>query len=91
MPPRFKNYELGTDISKETEFCSAFTVAELGEMFGNLMILGGFGTQSKHYSYKYFGFGNRVEKDFVADTEADARALMLINLIKNSLLDKREK
>src|SRR6266516_6355210 len=60
-------------MPKDT-FYSAFTVAELGGMFGKLMILSGYIPRFKHYPCKYF-YGTTVIKQFNAATEADARAM----------------
>ena len=84
---------LNDTISKQKgEHISALTVAELGEMLPNFI---GDGTQlffwntgNKSYCQywdkekKYIPNGNAVE----ADTEADARAKMLIYLIENNLI-----
>ncbi|SRR6266487_658899 len=65
---------------------SAFTVAELGGMFGKLQVLSGYAPRRlKQFSCKYF-YGTAVVKQFEADTEADARATMLIYLLENNLM-----
>ncbi len=65
----------------DTERCSAFTVAELGEMLG------------KNYLYftKFFDngnvtFGGREIEPFIADNEANVRAKMLIHLIETGVV-----
>jgi len=67
---------------KVNEYISAFTVAELGEMLG-----------THYHSYKvkdYFEWvcdapNNKAESQY-ANTEADARAKMLIYLLENKLI-----
>jgi hypothetical protein len=90
-PDVFEFEDYGTD-----ESCSAFTVAELGEMLP-------WGVQDeRHKKYSFWtapvNDGNEwgcayegAHKNlggfvFVADTEADARAKMLIYLLENNLI-----
>lgn len=78
---------LGTpevDLSDETPYskiCSAFTVAELGEMLSDHL---------NEYNYVFTFRGKWIISysymEFVADTEADARAKMLIHLIEEGVL-----
>lgn len=71
-----------SDLRKlnETEV-SAFTVAELGEM------LPGYYTVARKDNFDRWSVGHeQLRKDFIADTEADARAKMLIYLLENGLL-----
>jgi hypothetical protein len=62
------------------EIISAFTVAELGEILGK-----GYWTTKldEVWSCKIRGNGNHFEH---ADTEADARAKMLVDLLENKLI-----
>lgn len=101
------NYPIGAIIQRdkkgkekkiELEKISAFTVAELGEMLPDSLLIEGF-----LYSNEFFkmadgrwlvgyqtDFPDRAEnkhtQGFVAETEADARARMLIWLIENGYL-----
>ena len=65
---------------------SAFTVAELGAMLPSGI------TSEKTYGdeEKYFVSYESEAMNFVEKTEADARAKMLIYLIKNQLLSAKE-
>jgi len=83
--PKIINFKEEPGFSEDSLY-SAFTVAEFGRMFGKLMILSGYIPRFKHYSCKYF-YGSTVVNQFVAGTEADARALMLIYLLENSLIE----
>jgi hypothetical protein len=69
---------LDEDI-KNRMICSAFSVAELGEIFPD--------SQIRRLPWK---FDNKWYSDtfinYPCDTEADARAKMLIHLIENNLL-----
>lgn len=63
--------------------CSAFTVAELGEMLKELTNHKDYTilfADNKQWFWEWKNFGG------YADTEADARAKMLIYLLENSLL-----
>lgn len=72
---------------------SAFTVAELGEMLPRGFRSGRCSPkfQRKKGAYKAYnwhdGYGTleKIDKDFFADTEADARGKMLIYLLENNL------
>ena len=81
---------------------AAFTVAELGEMLPN-PILGDYGADfyspwsKKHpagWSCAYWTVGPNhsatIHKQFVADTEANARAKMLVYLLEQGILPKVE-
>lgn len=63
---------------------AAFTVAELGEL---LKPIGSIETipQTKGDTLVHFGLG-KPEECFFADTEADARAKMLVYLLENGLM-----
>lgn len=63
------------------EFYSAYTVAELGEMLPNMK--SGKNTSSDKSDNKWIC--NKHSLEFYAETEADARAKMLICLIENKL------
>lgn len=81
--------EPGWDIK-----CSAFTVAELGEMLKQPYASDGsyfFSMQNGHgwCGYKHVGgYWHDMEGRTQSDTEADARAKMLIYLIENKLVGK---
>jgi hypothetical protein len=71
---------------------SAFTVAELGEMLpilikdgSNLIIWPYLKNDKKVWDIDYNGH-EESDETFVSDTEADARAQMLIYLIENGLV-----
>ena len=70
-------------------YCSAFTVAELGEMLRkskyDIPIKSRIGYKNEWY-FQYQDARTGVTSDFEAKTEADARAKMLIYLIENKLL-----
>lgn len=73
--------------------CSAFTVAELGEMLPNMIVWLGveawFETMKDLKNRWFVAYTYKEENDslvFSADTEADARAKALIYLIENSLI-----
>ena len=61
---------------------SAFTVAELGEVIG-----AGLNTRI-NMSGNIVVFHTLYDNGFTADTEADARAKMLIYLLENNLINK---
>ena len=65
------------------ENCSAFTVAELGEMLPNHAHSWHVPEGEWYCSWKKLPNGH---PSFIADTEADARAKMLIYLLENRLL-----
>lgn len=79
--------------NKPSEYCKAFTVAELGEMLPyeiNLYCLMSFKTK-RYWSCRYENLqGDELVdvdiEDITATTEADARAKMLIYLLENNLL-----
>ena len=78
---------------RNDDYFAAFTVAELGEM---LMHHDGGFTDTRLYGYGRGWLTNkqadqeiRISYDDQGDTEADARAKMLIYLIENGLLDPK--
>jgi hypothetical protein len=87
--PHLNTWNVSKDLKKfgdkYSEGVSAFTVAELGEMLPF-----GFASHKRHDDI-WWCFNNRrnwdlVKESFHADTEADARAKMLIYLIENKLI-----
>jgi hypothetical protein len=64
---------------------SAFTVAELGEMLPHEIINGLVTLKGTKHVNVYLE-KSEAPKGFVADTEADARAKMLIYLLENKLI-----
>src|SRR6267154_2317639 len=78
------------------EAIAAFTVAELGEMSpwevgGRFLLSGKMKDGSWHVYYNANSLGFEVDKkiqinDMIADTEADARAKMLIYLLEQKLI-----
>jgi hypothetical protein len=59
-------------------------------MFGKLQVLSGYAPRRlKQFSCRYF-YGKKVVKQFEADTEADARARMLIYLLENNMIEKQK-
>lgn len=83
------DFELGDD------WCSAFTVAELGEMFDReLKIHSGktvYGLELYYCSFMESSLEEYWNKThcFGGDTEANARAKMLVHLIENNLYDPK--
>jgi hypothetical protein len=70
---------LGVGTWNEEDIVSAFTVAELGEMVRTFQMPGG---NTNDGTWNFFT-GKEV---FVADTEADARAKMLVYILENKLV-----
>lgn len=66
----------------EVPYFSAFTVAELGEMLAKI----GFRSGSRNGSE--YWCATLVDETEYADTEANARAQMLVYLLENDLLNK---
>lgn len=76
------------------DYCSAFTVAELGEILPSETLLTG--RRNGHWRIMSWGAFSEVEdrrfddikpSAFESNTEADARAKMLIYFIKNKFVD----
>lgn len=75
--------------------CSAFTVAELGEMLPRsyMSMKPDWLTTRKGEKYgccdvvRYIKDGCGFDNGFLADTEADARAKMLVYLLENKLIE----
>lgn len=83
-----------TGILPSGQNYSAFTVAELGEMLprtidGDAWLTTGT-DQRRGWCIGYFCDDTEAFKPLNADTEADARALMLCYLIENGLLDAKK-
>jgi hypothetical protein len=92
----------GTDLlDMNDEYChaagltceftiSAFTVAELGELLKNTGVESGNGYFRNTFWFKDKWYGTMDTKNedpaITADTEADARAKMLIYLLENNLI-----
>ncbi len=90
-----------TDLLEDDEYCptagltceftySAFTVAELGEMIGSKCESRKIGNEAMIADGQkyvvYFEPGNGSYHKIYSDTEADARAKMLIYLLENNLI-----
>lgn len=69
----------------ENDYYSAFTVAELGEMLGIYCHTEKTGINTDGRDWEAF-HPSWEDKIIVADTEADARAKMLIYLLENKLI-----
>lgn len=65
---------------------SAFTVAELGEMLPFNVKTNKIGDSGKWFARHFIGPNNSMGDGITADTEADARAKMLICLIEQGLV-----
>jgi hypothetical protein len=70
------------DGKKEIPSYSAFTVAELGEMLPREE----WGADSMSKKYRVWWKRAPVETDWIENTEADARAEMLVYLLENKLI-----
>ncbi len=77
------------EIDGDGEIVAAFTVAELGEILPNMLyekyVLDQIKMTDGGYGLAYRD-GSDFEANASADTEADARAKMLIYLLKNKLI-----
>lgn len=88
VPSKIVDVHYYNGTSPKTDFVSALTVAELGEMLPEEVKLNG---RCDWWSNKTGGlwacrYRYYASADQVADTEADARGKMLIYLLKNNLL-----
>jgi hypothetical protein len=88
----FENEDTTSPYYNEpSDYCKAFTVAELGEMLPTYIftlknVKGWYAGDYKKDDYlKNSYYGNEFS-DFYAETEADARAKMLIYLLENKLI-----
>jgi len=80
------------DWCKEDIRCAAFTVAELGKILP-IGIYSGRGANGRYFcdtDREDMGINVRNRLEFYEDTEADARAKMLIHLIEKGLLDAKK-
>ena len=78
----------------ENSLYSAFTVAELGELLPDFIEVDNTNwtlTAEKGFSGSWdIRYGHEVRISGKADTEADARARMLIYLIEHDLIERRK-
>lgn len=91
-----RKYELELSNAVACPFASAFTVAELGEMLPNTVpkqsrgtIIVEFWTRkggTSWYCNYVSGSEYLIESSVAGDTEADARAKMLIYLLENKII-----
>jgi hypothetical protein len=79
--PRLSLMPLDENQLLEPYICSAFTVAELGEI--SFVMVQSYKSFKDHWECVY----DPLEIGFVAKTEADARAKMLIYLLENQLME----
>jgi hypothetical protein len=82
-----------TEVAGKLESYSAFTVAELGEMlkpfqFIEIDTLHGkeMWVQYCHFRECVYRCGDSLKVEVIGDTEADARAKCLVNLLENKLI-----
>jgi len=68
------------------KWCSAFTVAELGEMIPAGMTLKTFYPETENAWVGFWDEKEKIDKIFYGNTEADARAKMLCYLLENKLI-----
>lgn len=82
LRPKEDHQSIEPKLRKNYEQYNAFTVAELGEMLPDY-----FSSQKRDKIDNDFICWNiKLQVDFRADTEADARAKMLIYLLENNLI-----
>jgi len=97
----YKIFGLGAEIDEVTRY-SAYTVAELGEMLPNyinipykngktkspnhFLVLKKYPVDKHNWGIRYYRTSRSINIEKRADTEADARAKMLIYLKENNLL-----
>ena len=82
-------FEKPTPLEKTHDFLSAFTVAELGEMLPKTLedeIHVNEHRTIKGWASRFWKNGFLIEPPLEANTEADARAKMLIYLIEHGLV-----
>lgn len=85
-----KLIESGSALWNGVPSYSAFTVAELGEMLPETINDGRFFASSRDLDNRWgASYGGRNYLITHADTEADARAVMLVYLLENNLLQGR--
>ena len=82
MPPIF-------DLARSNDFWSAFTVAELGEMLPTLWWDSGKRGEGDYICRVFKENVTKIINSF-GQTEVEARAKMLINLIENKLLQFKD-
>ena len=86
--------KIDIDVSRVERWCSAFTVAELGEMLGDRYLTKSHKTVRGNTVWDVYSIyeedsinGEMISaKALYSDTEADARAKMRIYLLENKLI-----
>lgn len=90
-----ENYSLHNGVPDEPEhysinnFYSAYTAVELGAVFKENEI--DFETKFEFGTVQISSAWAETDEEWIADTEANARAKMLIYLIENNLINQKEK